>query len=420
MIFGVRQSGFGDGADLGVRTLASQPVNYAACTIHHNAMNALLPLQGIKVLDLSRVLAGPLAAMTLGDLGAQVIKVERPGTGDDTRGWGPPFDPQGDAAYFHCANRNKLSVAADLADPGDRALLETLVAGADLVLDNFLPGVLERHGLDPDTLLARCPQLLWCTVSGFGPPSRRPGYDFVVQAEQGWMAITGEPEGAPMKAGVALADLMAGKDAVIALLALLAARERNPGPLPAADRRLQVSLAHSALAGLANVAANTLVSGAEARRWGNAHPNLVPYQLFHAADRPLVLAVGTDAQWLAAARALDLPALADDPALATNAGRLTHRDRVVDALAPRFATAPAAHWIDRLGGVGVPCGVVRTVREALEGSGATAGGGIPPAAPGTVRLPPPRLDAHGPLIREHHWSAFAHLPIPREPPATAP
>ncbi|MEN9818124.1 MAG: hypothetical protein RLZ32_2004 [Gemmatimonadota bacterium] len=383
-------------------------------------MNALLPLKGIKVLDLSRVLAGPLAAMTLGDLGAQVIKVERPGTGDDTRGWGPPFDPHGDAAYFHCANRNKLSVAANLADPADRAFVETLVAGADLVLDNFLPGVLDRHGLAPETLLPRYPQLLWCTVSGFGPHSRRPGYDFVVQAEQGWMAITGEPAGEPMKAGVALADLMAGKDAVIALLALLAARERRPGGLPATDRRLQLSLAHSALAGLANVAANTLVSGAEARRWGNAHPNLVPYQLFHAADRPLVLAVGTDAQWLAAARALGLGALADDPALATNAGRLAHRDRVVDALARQLATASAAHWIDRLGGVGVPCGVVRTVREALEGTGATAGGGVPPAAPGTVRLAPPQLDAHGVLIRAHHWSAFAHLPIPPEPPAPAP
>jgi crotonobetainyl-CoA:carnitine CoA-transferase CaiB-like acyl-CoA transferase len=181
-----------------------------------------------------------------------------------------------------------------------------------------------------------------------------------------------------------------------------------------------VSLAHSALAGLANVAANALVSGAEARRWGNAHPNLVPYQLFHAADRPLVLAVGTDAQWLAAARALGLPSLADDPALATNAGRLAHRERVVDALTRRLATAPAAHWIDRLAGVGVPCGVVRTVREALEGAGAMAGGGVPPAAPGTVRLAPPRLDAHGALIRAHHWSAFAHLPIPPEPPTPAP
>jgi crotonobetainyl-CoA:carnitine CoA-transferase CaiB-like acyl-CoA transferase len=381
-------------------------------------MDATLPLEGIKVLDLSRVLAGPLAAMTLGDLGAQVIKVERPHTGDDTRGWGPPFDAHGEAAYFQCANRNKLSVAADFADPADRALLHALMAEADLVVDNFLPGVLARHGLDPATRLQRHPRLLWCTVSGFGPGSQRPGYDFVVQAEQGWMAITGEPAGEPMKAGVALADLLAGKDVVIALLALLVARERRTAPLPASQRHLQVSLAQSALAGLANVAHNTLVSGADARRWGNAHPNLVPYQLFHAADRPLVVAVGTDAQWQGAARALALPALADDPDLATNAGRLANRDRVVAAVASRLATAPAAHWIAQLGTAGVPCGVVRTVREALEGAGATAAGGIPPMAPGAVRLAPPRLDMHGPLVRGHHWRAFDHLPILPVPPAS--
>lgn len=379
-------------------------------------MNATLPLNGIKVLDLSRVLAGPLAAMTLGDYGAQVIKVERPGTGDDTRGWGPPFDANGEAAYFQCANRNKLSLAANFADPADQALLRALIADADLVIDNFLPGVLARYTLDADTLLAENDRLIWCTISGFGPASARPGYDFVVQAEQGWMAITGEPEGAPMKAGVALADVLAGKDAIIALLALLAARERSAAPLPASARRVPVSLAHSALTGLANVAQNALVSGAEARRWGNAHPNLVPYQLFQAADRPLVLAVGTDAQWRSAAQVLGLPALAADESLAANAGRVRQRERVVTAIADRLRTAPAARWIAALEAAGVPCGVVRSVREALADSGAQPGWGIPPAAPGALRLLPPALDAHGALVRTHRWSAFDQLPILPPPP----
>ncbi|MBU6367152.1 MAG: CoA transferase [Gemmatimonadetes bacterium] len=374
-------------------------------------MNRAFPLDGVRVLDLSRVLAGPLAAMTLGDLGAHVIKVERPGTGDDTRGWGPPFDADGQAAYFQSANRNKLSVAAHFADPADQDFLRSLIGGADLVVENFLPGVLNKYGLDAETMLAQNRRLLWCTITGFGPGNTRPGYDFVVQAEQGWMAITGEPEGEPMKAGVALADVLAGKDAVIALLALLAARERTPAGLPPEARHVTVSLAHSALTGLANVAHNALVSGEEPRRWGNAHPNLVPYQLFRAADRAVVLAVGTDAQWVAAARVLGLTALADDPALATNAGRVHQRTRVVAAIADRLATAPAASWMARLAEAGVPCGLVRTVREALAGSGAEPGGGIPPAHPGAVRLPPPVLDAHGALIREKHWSAFTHLPI---------
>jgi crotonobetainyl-CoA:carnitine CoA-transferase CaiB-like acyl-CoA transferase len=379
-------------------------------------MNSTLPLDGIKVLDLSRVLAGPLAAMTLGDLGAQVIKVERPGTGDDTRGWGPPFDARGEAAYFQCANRNKLSLALHFADPADQALLRALMAEADLVVENFLPGVLAKYGLDAESMLAVNGRLLWATITGFGPTSARPGYDFVVQAEQGWMAITGEPEGEPMKAGVALADVLAGKDAVIALLAMLAARERHPAGLPASARRVQLSLAHSALAALANVAHNALVSGDEPRRWGNAHPNLVPYQLFRTADRPVVVAVGTDAQWHAAARALGLDALAADAELATNAGRVRQRHRVVAACADRLATAPAATWIAALGAVGVPCGVVRSVREALEEAQAQPGVGVPPAPPGAVRVAPPTLDAHGALIRAHHWSAFTHLPIlPRFP-----
>ena len=369
-------------------------------------------LSGIRVLDLGRVLAAPLCTMLLGDLGADVLKVERPGQGDETRGWGPPFDDRGESAYYLSVNRNKLSLAADLDRPEDAALLAALVAGADVVVDNFRPGTLERRGLDPAALLARHPDLVWCTISGFGSDSARPGYDFVVQAERGWMAITGEPDGAPMKAGVALVDVVTGKDAAIAVLAALVARRGPRAPLAPADRHVRVSLAASAAAALVNVAQNALVSGADARRWGNAHANLVPYQLFAAADRPLVVAVGNDAQWRACALALDLPALADDPRLATNAGRLAHRAWLVAALAARLRTRPAADWLARLDRAGVPAGVVRTVLETLATVDASPLTGVAPSVPGSVRRPPPRLDEHGALIRAAGWEAFADPPAP--------
>jgi crotonobetainyl-CoA:carnitine CoA-transferase CaiB-like acyl-CoA transferase len=369
------------------------------------------PLQGVRVLDLSRVLAGPLAGMMLGDLGASVIKVERVGQGDDTRGWGPPFDDDGQSAYFLSVNRNKRSVAANFADPADQALLRTLMADADIVLENYLPGSLARYGLDAATMLAQNPRLIWCTISGFGPDSTRPGYDFVTQAESGWMAITGEPDGRPMKHGVALVDVITGKDATIGVLAALVARERRIEPLPVSDRHLQVTLASSALAALVNVTQNALVSGRDAKRWGNAHANLVPYQLFEASDRPFVIAVGSDGQWGPAARALGLDALADDPALATNAGRVRERDRVVAALATRLREQPAAVWMARLEAVGVPCGVVRSVREALGDVTASARTGVPPLWNCPVRLEPPRLDEHGVSVREKHWSLEDQLPI---------
>lgn len=361
-----------------------------------------LPLAGVKILDLSRVLAGPLASMILGDLGADVIKVERPGSGDETRGWGPPFDDRGESAYFLSINRNKISVAADLSRAADRAMLEHLMGEADVVLENFRPGTLERHGLGADAMLARHPALLWCTITGFGLESPRPGYDFVVQAESGWMAITGDAEGAPMKVGVALADVLAGKDAAIQVLAALAGGRRGA-------RRLSVSLQHSATAALVNVAQNALVTGREAQRWGNAHPNLVPYQCFDAADRPLVIAVGSDPQWLACARALGLDALAEDVALATNAGRLEARARVVDAIAARLRSKPAVEWLEALDARGVPCGVVKPVLEALREVEASPLTGVAPQQPGRVRRPPPRLDEHGTLVRAEGWGAFALL-----------
>ncbi len=358
----------------------------------------------LKVLDLSRVLAGPVCSMMLGDLGADVIKVERPGDGDETRGWGPPFNADGESAYFLAINRNKMSLAADLMSEADRAVVLELVRGADVVLENFLPDSLARLGIDPRDLLEQNPSLIWCTISGFGPESRRPGYDFVIQAECGWMSITGEADRAPMKSGVALADVIAGKDAAIAILAAVA--ERGAGPLPLDKRLINISLADSARAALVNVAQNVLVSGNEARRWGNAHPNLVPYQLFEGADRPFVIAVGSDGQWRACVEALGLRDLAADKTLATNAGRVNNRERLVSAIAARVREVGAQHWIDLLQSLGVPCGVVRTVAEALEGTVADARTGVPPSVPGSIRLTPPKLDEHGNSIRASGWRAF--------------
>lgn len=374
-----------------------------------------LPLDGIRVLDLSRVLAGPLCTMMLGDLGATVIKVERPGSGDETRGWGPPFDADGEAAYFLSVNRNKYSIAADLTDPGDQGLLRELIRGADVVVENFLPGTLARYGLDADVLLEENPRLVWATISGFGPESRRPGYDFVAQAESGWMAITGEPNGDPMKAGVALVDVLAGKDAAIGILAALTARGQGAA-LPPARRRIQVALATTAIAALVNVAQNALVTGQDAKRWGNAHANLVPYQLFHAADRPFVIAVGADPQWLAMARALDLDALAADESLRTNAGRLAQRERVVTQIAKQVTTRSAAHWMARLDAAGVPCGVVNSVQDALATVTASARTGVQPLWNGEILVGPPKLDEHGVTIRENRWNFARYRPIPRHDP----
>lgn len=360
-----------------------------------------LPLHGAKVLDMSRVLAGPLCTMMLGDLGADVIKVERPGQGDETRTWGPPFDESGAAAYYLAVNRNKLSVAADFR--ADRDLIARLASEADVVVENFLPGALERAGLDPARLLASNKRLVWCTISGFGANSARPGYDFVIQAESGWMSITGDPEGAPMKAGVALADVIAGKDAAIAILARVAGVARGVD----LERHILISLIDSARAALVNVAQNVLVSGQDAKRWGNAHANLVPYQLFHARDRAIVIAVGSDAQWVACAKALGLNVMASDASLAHNRGRIDQRFHVVSALADVVARRTAAECAAALDGAGVPCGLVKTVAESLaEAGSASAKSGVAPSVGGSVRHPPPALDQHGAAIRARGWGAF--------------
>jgi crotonobetainyl-CoA:carnitine CoA-transferase CaiB-like acyl-CoA transferase len=359
-------------------------------------------LTGVRILDLSRVLAGPLCTMMLGDLGASVLKVERPDGGDETRGWGPPFDATGESAYYLSVNRNKLGLVADLTVQSDVALLRALAAEADVVVENFRPGTLERRGIGVAELRAVNPSLVWCTITGFGADSTRPGYDFVVQAESGWMSVTGEAAGGPMKHGVALADVVAGKDAAIAILGALVARART-----GEGRHVQVSLEASAEAALVNVAQNALVSGQAPARWGNAHANLVPYQLFDAADRSLVIAVGSDAQWVACAAALELDALGRDPDLRANAGRVVARERVAREIASRVATRAAAEWIERLEARGVPCGVVRTVPEVLAASEGSPLTGMPPSVPGLVRRPPPRLGEHSALVRARGWRAFA-------------
>ena len=361
-------------------------------------------IDGVRILDLTRVLAGPVCTMMLGDLGADVIKVEKPDGGDETRGWGPPFDDRGESGYFLSVNRNKLSLAADFDIPADRELVHRLVADADVVVENFRPGTLERRLLGHRRLRAEQPGLVWCTITGFGLDSERPGYDYVVQAERGWMAITGASDGPPMKVGVALADVIAGKDAAIAVLGALVSRS-----MTGVGRHVSVSLARSAAAALVNVAQNALITGEDASRWGNAHPNLVPYELFEAADRPIVIAVGSDAQWTACVRALDLTPLAADPGLATNAGRLAQRERVVKAISARVRQLTAAEWVRRLDAAGVPNGVVKSVLESLREEPASALTGVAPSVPGSVRLPPPRLDEHGADVRALGWKVFEKL-----------
>jgi crotonobetainyl-CoA:carnitine CoA-transferase CaiB-like acyl-CoA transferase len=325
-----------------------------------------LPLSGLRVLDLSRVLAGPYCTMTLGDLGAEVIKVERPGSGDETRQWGPPWveGPGGrESAYYLCANRNKRSVTADLSTGEGRARVGWLAEGADVLVENFAPGTLERWGLGWELLTARNPGLVLCSITGYGsagPEAGRPGYDFAVQARAGWMAITGEPGGAPMKVGVALVDVLTAQNAVIGILAALRERDRS-----GLGQRVEVALIDSAVAGLVNVGQAAL-AGRETRRYGNAHPTIVPYQAFAAADRAFVVAVGNDAQWRRLCEVLGLEELSSDPRYATNPARVEHRNDLVPVLAERLAGRSAAEWIARLEAAGVPCALVKTPAEALE------------------------------------------------------
>jgi len=376
------------------------------------------------VLDLSRVLAGPLCTMVLGDLGAVVIKVERPGSGDETREWGPPWSEGAEgreSAYYLAVNRNKRSITADLDDPEDLARVRALAGGADVVVDNFSPGRLERWGLDQPTVAAENPGLISCTISGYGsegPEAGRPGYDFAVQARAGWMAITGEPDGWPTKVGVAVVDVLTGQNAAIAVLAALQGRQRT-----GRGQRVEVSLFDSALAGLVNVTQAALVTGKEAPRHGNAHPTIVPYQAFETADRPVVVAVGNDAQWRRLCAALGRPELADDPRFKTNPDRVEAREELVPVLTRYLGTRPAAEWLRVLEGAGVPCAPVQTVTEALSDplvrdradafwpvTGPTFGSIRTTASPlrlhdtpAALRRAPPALGEHQDEVATHGW-----------------
>ncbi|WCB93522.1 Acetyl-CoA:oxalate CoA-transferase [Baekduia alba] len=322
-------------------------------------MTPAAALDDLTIVDFSRVLAGPLATMVLADLGATVIKVERPGTGDDTRAWGPPFDERGQATYFQSVNRNKDSEAIDLTTEAGGARARALVAGADVVVENFRPGVMDRLGLGYATLAAQRPGIVYTSITGFGAGdgAALPGYDLLVQAVGGLMSITGERDGEPQKVGVALVDVITGLFTAVGILAALRHRERT-----GEGQRVEVDLLSSLLAALVNQGSAYTLAGAVGGRMGNAHPSIAPYELLPTGDGDLVLAVGNDKQF-AALR--DVVGLADDARFATNASRVAHRDALRDALVAALASRPAHDWVRALSPRGVPAGVVNDVAGAF-------------------------------------------------------
>jgi crotonobetainyl-CoA:carnitine CoA-transferase CaiB-like acyl-CoA transferase len=321
------------------------------------------PLAGVRVADLSRVLAGPYCTMVLADLGADVVKVERPEGGDETRSWGPPF-AGGEAAYYLSVNRGKRSCALDLAQPEGRALALELCAGADVVLENFKVGGADRLGVGYGQVRERNPRIVYCSITGFGSerePRGRPGYDFVAQAESGLMSITGPEDGPPYKVGVALVDVLAGLHAAAAVLAALHGGE---------GARIEVPLLDSGLAGLVNVAQNALVTGTEPERHGNAHPNIVPYQDFETSSGRVAVAAANDGLFRALCSVMSLDSLPEDTRFATNAGRVEHRRELIPLLEERFRERPAEDWLSELEAAGVPSGKVRSVPDALAAAAA--------------------------------------------------
>jgi crotonobetainyl-CoA:carnitine CoA-transferase CaiB-like acyl-CoA transferase len=372
------------------------------------------PLRGVRVADLSRVLAGPYCTMLLADLGADVVKVERPQGGDETRGWGPPF-AGGEAAYYLSVNRGKRSCALDLGQAEGRELALELCAGAAVVIENFKAGGAERLGVDYESVRARNPGVVYCSISGFGSerrPAGRPGYDFVAQAESGLMSITGPADGAPYKVGVALVDVLAGLHAATAILAALAGGEGG---------WVEVPLLDSGLAGLVNVAQNALVTGREPERHGNAHPNIVPYQDFETAGGGrIAVAAANDGLFRALCTALGLHELAADERFAANAGRVEHRAELIPLLERRFLEEEAERWLAALAEAGVPSGKVRTVPDALEaaasaGRPATLTVDHPTAGPLELVASPiwgptdPANAAPPPLLGEHTAAVLSEL-----------
>lgn len=391
-------------------------------------------LAGLKVLDLSRVLAGPWCTQVLGDLGADVVKVERPGAGDDTRGWGPPFlrDATGaettESAYYLGANRNKRSIAIDLARPAGQELVRELARQADVLVENYKVGDMARYGLDFPCLHALNPQLVYCSITGYGqtgPYRERAGYDYAVQALGGLMSVTGPapheiaddaPGGGPQKVGVAVADLFTGLYAAVGILAAL--RHRDAGGFRSGlGQHLDMALLDTQVAMLANVGAAYLVSGAVPGRLGNAHPSIVPYQAFEAADGPLVLAVGNDAQFARFCAVAGCPELAVDPRYARNSDRVRHRDALVPRLAALLRGRPRADWLAALEAQHVPCAPINTVDQVFADPQVLARGMVETVAhpcgeavrltasplklsatPARTRHAPPRLDQHGDAV----------------------
>ncbi|MDR8965607.1 CaiB/BaiF CoA transferase family protein [Burkholderia multivorans] len=378
-------------------------------------------LSHIRVLDLTRVLAGPWCAQTLADFGADVIKIERPGAGDDTRHWGPPYlkDAHGadtaEAAYYLAANRNKRSVTVDIATPEGQQIVRELAAQSDVVLENYKVGQLKKYGLDYASLRAVKPDLVYCSVTGFGqtgPYAHRAGYDFIVQGIGGFMSITGErdgvPGGGPQKAGVAIADLATGLYSTIAVLAALAHRDRT-----GVGQYIDMALLDVQVALLANMNTNFLASGTPPVRWGNAHPNIVPYQTFQTSDGWIIVAVGNDGQFRKFVEAGGRPELADDERFATNPARVRHRDTLVPILAEMVKTRSKTAWIDALEAAGVPCGPINDLAEVFANEQVVARGmevALPhpcgadvklvrnparmSATPPDARTAPPLLGAH--------------------------
>lgn len=322
----------------------------------------LRALEGFRVLDLSRILAGPFCAMLLGDLGAEVIKVERPGSGDDTRAWGPPF-AGGESAYYLCANRNKKSITVNLKSDTGRQLIRGLAQSSDVLIENFKAGEMASLGLAYEHLKQENEGLVYCSITGYGqtgPDKDLPGYDFIIQGRGGVMSITGEADGAPMKVGVAITDITAGLFAANAIQAALLARTKT-----GRGQAVDISLLDVQVSWLANVASNYLVSGNKPGRYGNAHPSIVPYESFRAQDGYFCLAVGNDGQWQKLCQLIERPELAGDERFATNPARVQHRDVVIPLLQDVFRTREVQFWLRQIRNAGVACGPIQTVDEVF-------------------------------------------------------
>lgn len=363
------------------------------------------PLSGVRVLDLSRILAGPFCTQVLADLGADVIKVERAGAGDETRRWGPPFASTGDAAYFYACNRGRRSVALDLRDDDDREVVLALVQDADVLMENFLPGAMERMGLDDGTLLARNPRLVHGVISGYGHDSSRaswPALDFVVQAHTGVLAVTGPDPQTGVKAGVPIADLSAGLYMAIGVLAALRDAQRS-----GRGGRVEVALAEACASLFTNQAMNYLIGGIEPRALGNTHPNVAPYQVVRAGDKALAVAATSDAQFARLCEVTGLDGLTRDPRFVDNAARVAHRDELEQALEARLAERPAGEWVTALNEAGVAAAIINSVGELLQDADIRAG------LIGTVTTP------RGPVrqLRTPIRLGGTPLPLSAAPPA---